>query len=546
MQDQAGDRKLLLFSVGPVACCADSFSIHRIIDPPDNLVHLPGRTHHPAIFRHEGRLVSVLDVRSLFGLSPDVKSQRQEKLIIAEIEAALYGFWVDEVQSILSAQDGKWGMLPGVVPRTLFDAAFHYKDQLVLHLDFAQLIHAEAIPWIQESGLYPDDNELAESEDSAFNGDIASQEDGEEKPNSAAPEQPASPPIQPHTKATEHRREPLKPVPAYKPPSRRTATTEVSSPKPGPKKESGQGQSANVPAPASRVKATPPPARTPTSEAVSIQHHPELPKSFSASLMAWLILVLVLCGVLLYFLWPATMTPVAKGTVSASRVLDFPTDEDVLPVSEPAGVKAEVDQAAVRETPQAQEVIQEPRAVRHSVPISAPEPDSGSEEETLTPASDALSTGPHATIEREGNTVTITLRENDPLISDDPSLDVIQPLSGNDDKTPGDQVTEDQPIDEEQAVAKGPAKEDERGLATQQESPGPEGEATTSRPVEVRPHARAEEIIHIVVKGDTLWDIAKRYIHDPFRYPELARLSNIENPDLIYPGDRVRILIIRY
>ncbi len=51
------------------------------------------------------------------------------------------------------------------------------------------------------------------------------------------------------------------------------------------------------------------------------------------------------------------------------------------------------------------------------------------------------------------------------------------------------------------------------------------------------------EIIHIVVKGDTLWDIAARYVHDPFRYPELARLSRIRNPDLIYPGDRVRILL---
>ena len=50
-------------------------------------------------------------------------------------------------------------------------------------------------------------------------------------------------------------------------------------------------------------------------------------------------------------------------------------------------------------------------------------------------------------------------------------------------------------------------------------------------------------ITHTVVKGDTLWLIAERYIHNPFRYPELARLSDIENPDLIYPGDEVRIII---
>jgi chemotaxis signal transduction protein/LysM repeat protein len=48
---------------------------------------------------------------------------------------------------------------------------------------------------------------------------------------------------------------------------------------------------------------------------------------------------------------------------------------------------------------------------------------------------------------------------------------------------------------------------------------------------------------HIVVRGDTLWDIAKKHVGDPYRYPELAEFSNIRNPDLIYPGDIVRIEI---
>lgn len=50
-----------------------------------------------------------------------------------------------------------------------------------------------------------------------------------------------------------------------------------------------------------------------------------------------------------------------------------------------------------------------------------------------------------------------------------------------------------------------------------------------------------KEIVHVVVKGDTLWAIAKKYVKDPFLYPELARLSNIKNPHRIYPGNRVRI-----
>lgn len=50
-------------------------------------------------------------------------------------------------------------------------------------------------------------------------------------------------------------------------------------------------------------------------------------------------------------------------------------------------------------------------------------------------------------------------------------------------------------------------------------------------------------ITHVVVKGDTLWDLAKKYVDDPFRYPELAALSNIKDPHWIYPGDIIRIQI---
>jgi nucleoid-associated protein YgaU len=53
------------------------------------------------------------------------------------------------------------------------------------------------------------------------------------------------------------------------------------------------------------------------------------------------------------------------------------------------------------------------------------------------------------------------------------------------------------------------------------------------------PNART----HVVVRGDTLWDIAKKHVGNPYRYPELTELSNIRNPDLIYPGDIVRIEI---
>ncbi|RJR24202.1 LysM peptidoglycan-binding domain-containing protein [Candidatus Microgenomates bacterium] len=44
---------------------------------------------------------------------------------------------------------------------------------------------------------------------------------------------------------------------------------------------------------------------------------------------------------------------------------------------------------------------------------------------------------------------------------------------------------------------------------------------------------------YIVKKGDSLWDISVRAYQDGYRWTEIAKVNNLENPDLIHPGNKL-------
>ena len=46
----------------------------------------------------------------------------------------------------------------------------------------------------------------------------------------------------------------------------------------------------------------------------------------------------------------------------------------------------------------------------------------------------------------------------------------------------------------------------------------------------------SDKVYYTVVRGDTLWGIAKRFYGNGSRYPEIARANNIANPDIIHVG----------
>jgi hypothetical protein len=54
--------------------------------------------------------------------------------------------------------------------------------------------------------------------------------------------------------------------------------------------------------------------------------------------------------------------------------------------------------------------------------------------------------------------------------------------------------------------------------------------------------ADEEPTIYVIKQGDTLWGLSDRFIRDPRYWPNMwSRNSQITNPHLIYPGQRVRV-----
>lgn len=85
------------------------------------------------------------------------------------------------------------------------------------------------------------------------------------------------------------------------------------------------------------------------------------------------------------------------------------------------------------------------------------------------------------------------------------------------------------------------------GLAGQDAKPA--AEARTSETVKVASHSSrwnypkevavpAGKQLHLVQKGDTLWDLGRKYLGNPFSWPQIWELNNwIKDPHWIYPGD---------
>jgi len=54
--------------------------------------------------------------------------------------------------------------------------------------------------------------------------------------------------------------------------------------------------------------------------------------------------------------------------------------------------------------------------------------------------------------------------------------------------------------------------------------------------------AQTDDQTYVVRKGDTLWDLAFKFLGDPFAWPQLYHQNSfIKNPDRIFPGDKLYV-----
>ncbi len=200
------NESLLVFRVGPVACCAPVYDVEAIVTPPARLTAMPGQARCIAgIFHHRTETAYVVDVRCKFGL-PARGDKGAGRLVMVRTPSGLAGFWVDEIVEVTASEQCQWAEPPRLIPQSVFEKTVLYKDELVLYTDFARLYAmADAGPF--QTWVGQQQRQGADLPVEAANETVAMKE---EKPPSAQPE---SLPVVPAGGEPERRVVPAAPTP---------------------------------------------------------------------------------------------------------------------------------------------------------------------------------------------------------------------------------------------------------------------------------------------------------------------------------------------
>ena len=572
---------LIIYRVGPVLCCGSSLSVDSIILPPA-LNHPPGTSNtRPGVFRHAGHIFSVIDLRRVFGVPEEQINTTAGRVIVTEVEAGRTGFWVDEIIDVIEMPMQGWGSLPTSIPRGIFTRTLLLNEQIHLYAEF------EKLSTIKGSGyLHQHIETLVQAQ---AQGNIESVATSVQqvapivtKPVETTSSAVVTPPMHSETRTTtpapvaaseNKKSDVLKtsarptPVTTPAPESVRTASTEKpksDSPAPPLKK---QATVVKQPAQATTIKTNQPRPAQPT-PTYSTTRAPEVQAPQQQATHS--------VRPALSDTKPVQTSQLAPSRDSSSTNHNRPQQQTVSPVASIAPNTESTEQAQddssslgmvaalivflclagggyyfynsmtqpeplLQPMAQASPELAPVTELQQTVPVPV-EPESEKPLEIAQTNTQAAPPQPEyrASIDQDEQGITITLDtpNNEPALKLE--TDVQQTVN------PDERITDTvatTPVVETRADTMTPSAENpasqvsttEEKMITVKTDPPVEKPATTKQ-------ISRREVIHIVIKGDTLWDIAEKYVHNPFLYPELAKLSNIRNPDRIYPGNRVRII----
>ena len=558
------NNSLLLYRVGPVLCCAPSLMVETIIQPP-TLTRTPGSSSaKPGIFKHAGHIVSSFDLRYKFGV--EQKNWIQPgRMILTQLEKGNVGFWVDEILAVIEFPPKGWGALPAGIPRGIFSKTLLLDNKIYLYAEFEKLFTIQDTGYLKQyiQQILQKENTRKTLTDSGevSTGKMQSKTSPRDLPttNNTVPETetgsadtsststastipankntiPSTPVTVKHTadankklntnntvtqnsdtqkslSSSVHPATPASssdiPVPEIKPGAMENKTTRE-------KTSVGintQKSTHSIVTENTNTKPVVKPARTSLQiKEETRQISSAVPDTDEKSSGAWLAVVflLLLFSGLGSGIWYILKPRSAILTVSTDYTETHTETNNYEYQSYSATVKpAQTEPASTESNVHKEPVTAQPSGAVATTPTESEKQSTTniSENKTGTTTADG-GNAYRASIKQDQDGVTIIL--------DSPADDPVFRQEDKPDVTPVNS-------DKETTETSTPQK------------------AVTAA-VEVQPVRTQIEIIHIVVKGDTLWHIARRYVNNPYRYPELARLSNIKNPDRIYPGNRVRII----
>ena len=525
---------LLLYRVGPVLCCAPSLPVEGIIQPPP-LTRPPGtNAEKPGIFRHSGHIVSSIELRYKFGVEAEHWA-KPGRTIVTEIDPGRIGFWVDEILDVIDFPDSGWHPLPAHLPGGIFSRTLILASKIYLYAEFNQLYNIPTSGYLRVYIEQLLQEEKKPEETRQTNSNITTLSSGLSTP--------ADKNISPHsvTTATNHQHGAIQTSPgsgtttSLDTKASTTNTIRVHTPGPDKQKKqvhynknSNQSSHENNIAPcqlkktafARKPDSTNKPERNKPQQAVSATgnasgqntapsnksvHTPtQVSDTHSTSVMPALFFLVFLIGAFAGLVWYFT-----QELNSPDQTVNIDNGQDV---------------SVAENTPQTDSVQQgeRPRPVET---VPTPVPDIGMLDNNGDTSKETQVFKAEIQKEEAGITIILDVPADEAVFKKDEKAKQTGDIQS---EGPGEEdPSRSMPVD---------IMSDE--LATQDKTkPIPE---INEEPI--APRIITNEIIHIVVKGDTLWHIAIKYVNDPYKYPELAKLSNIKNPDLIYPGNRVRII----